>query len=223
MTYAQVVGDFFPVISALNCTSCNIPNGDTVAPYTTSDTTPTFNFTTDINAWCRIADQNWNYTTMGGTRNCTAGEGATSHICTLTAQDELNAANSSVYISCRDVGNNHPFNSSSGALEMEITGFASNASAAIDLGIQASTVWPQATVYSNQQVYLRDLNNNQVLATVDRVVAYGNQRWLLNYAEDANLLGLFNITPVVYVLDMKNMTFSQITPQVTAFINTTKT
>jgi len=208
-------GDIF--ISALNCTSCNPPTGDTVAPYTTNDTTPTFTFTTSDVASCRIADMNWNYTIMGSSRDCAGGQGTTSHTCTLTAQDELNAPTSYVHIGCSDGDTRY---ANSGALEMELTSFVNNASAAIDIGIQNSIVWPQATVYNDQQVYLRDLSNNQVLATIDRVVSYGNKRWLLNY-EDNTTLGLFNITPVVYVLDMKNLTFSQIRTLVAALINST--
>src|SRR3989344_4027929 len=71
----------------------------------------------------------------------------------------------------------------------------------IDLGIQQSSAWPEANVYNGQQVYLRNLNNDQILATVDRVVVYGNKRWIINYAlPNESLVGLtFNITPVVYV------------------------
>ncbi len=93
--------------------------------------------------------------------------------------------------------------------------------AALEAGIQASAVWPQATVYTNQQVYLHDLSNNQVLATVDRVVAYGNQRWLFNY-DTSTTAGLFNITPVVYSLELVNMTGPLIQQTVIDFISATK-
>ena len=79
-----------PVMTAMNCTSCG-DNGDSVSPFTTTDTTPTFNVTTDENAKCRIADVTLNYGEMGEVyRNCTPESSyGTSHICTLHPDDEL--------------------------------------------------------------------------------------------------------------------------------------
>ncbi len=82
-------------------------------------------------------------------------------------------------------------------------------------------MWPGASIYTNQQVYLRDLNNRQNLTTVDRVVVYGNQRWLINY-NNVTTLGLFNMSPVVYSLEISNGTLLQIETMITSFINTTK-
>lgn len=96
-----------PIIFKLNCTSCNIPNGDDESPYETEDTTPTFKFDTDENAWCAIDRDDKNYTAMGASKNCTSGEGTMSHICTLTTQDKFtNAGTNYLYISCKDSSGN---------------------------------------------------------------------------------------------------------------------
>ena len=212
-----------PEISNLNCTSCNPPVGDTVSPYTTTDTTPTFIFDTDVNSNCRIADEDLNHTGMGSSRNCTSGAGTKDHTCTLTVQDELVFPTDYVYIGCENSDNNaQGINSTSGALEMQLTDLINTSINAIDDGIQASAIWPGATVYNNQQVYLRDLSDNQLLTTVDRVAVSGNQRWLLNY-ENTTKIGLFNITPAVYVLDMINMSPYDIRISIETLINNTKT
>lgn len=211
-----------PTISAINCTSCNIPNGDIVSPYTTNDTTPTFTFSTNVAANCRVGDDDQNYSTMGSSRNCASGDGTTSHTCTLTVQDELVANPDYVFFGCQNAGDNSESAlSSSGALEVELTNLGDTIGNAIDSGIQNSLVWPGATVYNNQQVYLRNLANSQVLGTADRVVVYGNQRWIINY-DNTTALGLFNLTPAIYTLDLVNVSSTFVTAQVRVFINSTK-
>ncbi len=205
-----------PILSGFNCTSCNTPNGDTTSPYTTSDTTPTFTLSTDINSNCRVGKTNQSYNDFGDSRNC-SGQGAESHTCTLTSQDELTSATDYVWISCANLNNLSNWNSS-GALQMEITGVGENA---LDLGIQASVLGSSATVYNNQQAYLRSISNQQLVSTVDRIVVYGNQRWLLNL-DNTTALGLFNLSPAVYSGDFVNLTSSQIQHEVTALINGTK-
>jgi len=212
-----------PVVQApINCTSCNISFGDTSEPYTTSDTTPTFTFPTDIAANCRIDDANQNHSSMGSSRNCAGGQGTTSHTCTLTVQDELVASADEVFVACAGTGGDEATNSSARML-MDITGLSNTSTDAIDVGIQASAIWPGATVYTNQQVYLRNLNNSQVVGTVDKIAVYGNQRWLFNNALDGeSTLGLFNMTPVVYVLDLINTSSEEVKRQVSTLINATK-
>jgi hypothetical protein len=209
-----------PSLSNINCTS-TAPSGDTISPYTTDDTTPTFSFDTSVNSNCRIANTNLSYTAMSSNRSCTSGEGAKiGHICTLTNQDELITASPIIFVSCK---NSISADESSTALQMDIQNLNTNSSFAIQKGIEDSIIWPGVTVYDNQQVYLRNLQNNQVVGTVTKVAVYGNQRWIFNYAnESGTLLGLFNITPVVYVLEMKNISLSQIRGMVTAYINSTK-
>ncbi|MBI4738194.1 hypothetical protein HY772_01305 [Candidatus Woesearchaeota archaeon] len=211
-----------PNIASMNCTSCNIPFGDTTEPYTTSDTTPTFTFNTSVAANCSIADENWNYTTMGASRNCSSGDETLVHTCTLGVQDELIYKIDYVYISCANAVNNNQTWNATTMLLMDITGLEANTSNAIDNGIQHSSIWPGATVYNDQQVYLRSLNNNQLLTTVDRVAVFGNQRWILNY-ENTTTIGLFNISPAVYVIDLVNLSLSDIETHVANLINSTKT
>ncbi|MFH2028572.1 MAG: hypothetical protein ABIJ08_05510 [Nanoarchaeota archaeon] len=208
-----------PIISDVNCTSV-IPDGDAQSPYTTYDTTPTFSFTTDENAYCRISDEDQNYTTMGNSRNCSTGEGTTTHTCTISVEDELYIPTDYAYVACTDANGNENITSSK-ALLMDITDLETNTSKAIDLGIQSSTIW-STTVHNSQQIYLRDMDNNQLLTTVDRVAIFNSQRWLLNYVVDGSLLGLFNITPAIYVLDMTNISMTQIEHQVSGLINSTK-
>jgi uncharacterized protein (DUF1499 family) len=212
-----------PVVSAINCTSCDVPFGDNESPYTTSDTTPTFFFQTDVNANCRIGNVDQNYTALGDLRNCTSGEGTQAHTCSLTVPDELDSVQDYVYVGCINTANANESLLASATFEMNITDLSTNTSTAIDKGIQHSSIWPGATVYNNQQVYLRDLNNNQVLATVDRVAVFGNQRWIFNVGVDEEAqLGLFNITPAVYVLDLVNVSLGSIQTQVSGLINATK-
>lgn len=211
-------GGSIPVLTAINCTSCNSPQGDSVSPYTSADTTPTFTFNTDINSECRIGGEDQNFTTMGASRDC-GTTGVQSHICTLTVQDELISSTDYVYIGCTAENST----SSSGALEMDIQNLSSTVADGIDLGIQTSKIWPGATIYTDQKVYLRDLNNNQLVTTVDKIAVYGNQRWLINNAIDgASVLGLFNITPAVYTLDAVNESSSEMANKVSALINSTK-
>ena len=205
----------------LNCTSCNEPNGDTTPPYTTADTTPTFTFVTNPETSCRIANQNYSYTQMNTTRECTSGQGTSHHICTLQPIDELIYPTSYVYIAC----SSGLHENSSGALQMEITNLIVNSSIAIWWGIESSEIWPGATVYDNQKVYLRSINNSQLLITVDKVAAYGNQRWIFNYVteNETKINSLFNITPAVYVWQSWNLSLSEIQGQVSDYINSTKT
>jgi len=205
--------------SAINCTSCNIPFGDNVAPYTTSDTTPTFNFTTGVNANCRVDDSNINHSIM--VTNCTGGEGSTSHACTLHPDDTLVLTPTDyMYISCVSTTNGGLTNTTE--LEIDITSYDATAGDAIDLGIHSSKIWPGATIYSNQQVYLRNLANTQVTATVDRVAVYNNQRWIISY-DSSTPAGLsFNISPAVFVLDLINMSNESIVREISGYINRTK-
>jgi hypothetical protein len=169
---------------------------------------------------CRIGDTNNNYTTMSSSRDCDAGQNLSIHTCTLTVQDGLVDYNVSVYISC----NYNETNNATMSLPMLISSLElPNSTEAIMQGIENSVVGQGATIYSNQKVYLRLLNGTNMITTVNKVVAYGNQRWLINYVNaTGTTLGLFNITPVVYTLDMKNMTAKAIRANVTAFINSTK-
>ncbi|HEY4723116.1 MAG TPA: hypothetical protein VII92_14780 [Anaerolineae bacterium] len=91
--------DAVPVISAVNCTSCDVPIGDSSPPFATNDTTPTFSLSTDIEAHCRISGTNSSYTDMTLFRNCTTS-GSTDHICTVIASDAMTTDPDHAYITC---------------------------------------------------------------------------------------------------------------------------
>jgi len=77
------------------------------------------------------------------------------------APDELHT----IYISCiAGASEMNDFNVNS-ANQFNITIKKTlSASEAIVLGINSSVIWPGATIYTDQQVYVRDINNNQALA-----------------------------------------------------------
>ncbi len=208
-----------PVLTNINCTS----SGDSESPYTTHDTTPTFTFTTDVNANCRIGNVNFSYSNMGDARNCTEGQGAKSHTCTLPVSDGLSTSSAYVYIGCASSTSGEEGDNASVSLLMDITNLEVNNTLAIQYGVQASSIWPSATLYDNQQVYLRNAQGTELLTTVDVVAAYGNQRWLFHAGHDDDVfVGLFNISPAVYVFEMLNWSFAEIRSGVAEYIDETK-
>ncbi len=211
----------FPNISNILCTSCNVPFGSNTSPYVTDDTTPTFNFTTTVSANCSISNVGTNYSTMSSSEKCSTGEGTITHTCTLSSADEITYWNQTIYAACINAINASAAVSVS--LPMYITSLDTNATRYIVNGIGDSVIGAAARIYQNQQVYLRAINNSQLLATVNVVASYGNQRWLFNYANDTqSLLGLFNLSPAVYVLEFKNVSLTNIRLQTAAYINSTK-
>ncbi|MBI3036788.1 hypothetical protein HYY73_03500, partial [Candidatus Woesearchaeota archaeon] len=92
---------------------------------------------------------------------------------------------------------------------------------AIEAGINSSI--PTATKYKEQQVYVRNLSNNQTLGTFDWVAAFGSQRWVLNYiTAGESYVRAPNLTTAVYVLEIADKTTLQITDEVSKLINATK-
>ncbi len=92
---------------------------------------------------------------------------------------------------------------------------------AIELGINSSL--PSAAKYSSQQVYVRNVSNNQTLGRFDWVASYGSQRWLFNYiTAGESYVRAPNLTTAVYVLEITSKTSAQITDQVSKLINATK-
>jgi len=213
-----------PNILFYNCTSCDPPNGDNESPYTTDDTTPTFNIITNKNALCRISNADENYTTMGTSRNCSPESVAsTNHVCTLKVQDEITVADSYVYISCIDEFGYENKTSNSGPLHVQIRNNENSTDEAILHGIHNSSVWPGATIYVDQQVYVRDLNNNQAFGTFDYVAVYENQRWGFNFISDneTSIGSFYNLSPIFYFLEM-SLSGTTITSEVSKLINQTK-
>lgn len=208
------------IISAVNCTSCNAPVGDVTSPFTTADTTPTFRFSTDRNTYCRIHNQEQNFTTMGSGRDCGV-TGLTSHTCTLMPEDGLSITNSSyVYIGCSAAESSN----SSAKFQMQLTDFEPYTGVAIEKGINASRA-SSAAIYADQQVYVRTILNQQVTATFDRVAVFGAQRWAFSYRlENESSIGAFyNISPAFFFLELTNLSSQQLSHQVGSLINVTKT
>jgi len=216
-----------PVISLYNCTSCSPP--DTVEPFNTTDTTPTFKITTNEDALCAIADVDKNYTAMVdgaySYRNCT-NTGGQQHNCTLHPNDALILNETDyVYFGCRDNSGNENLTSTSGPQEISMTTaeVETEGESAIRAGIDTSAIGPSPTIYDNQRVYIRNLNNVQKTGIFDRLAFYGNKRWAFNYITSIEdpIDGLFNITPAFYTAEYQETTYQLINDSVRKMINET--
>ncbi len=228
ITYTPAAPDTTPPeLSLYNMTSeggegCTNWRTDKTNPCSTGDTTPTVSLTTNENAFCAIGVSNLNYTNMGSSRNCTGGEGTMDHTCTLTPQDELTFEDSTIYISCKDSSGNENLTSSSGALSLTITGLEAVSEATIGVGVQ-NALLSGYTNYTNQQIYARKLDGTQDFGTFDWVAKKGNKVWAFNHiTKGEEHVGMFNLTPVLYVLEMANITNSTIINTVELMINATK-
>jgi hypothetical protein len=202
-----------PHLSNVNCSS----SGDTIAPYTTADTTPTFKFETNISAYCRMSAINQSFLSMNSSDDCQT-TGGLNHTCSLSPSHELTLPSTSVYVACANIWNTS--SESVVEFEMNITGLDTNATNQILYGIEDSSIYASMDVYENQQVFLRNLNNDQFVGTVDAVGTYADQRWIINYDESGQV-GLFNLSPSVYSLDLFNITVTSIASVVTDFIDGT--
>ena len=224
-----------PSITYYNLTSsdngCESWNTNKNTACSTSSVTPTLQFNTNKNAWCAIAGSssstafNINYTDIGSSRNCTgpaSGEGGTSHLCTLTNQDELVYDTSYLFISCKDSSNNQNKTSTSGALKLSITGLEVAGRNSIGVGIQ-NALLSGYTNYTDLQIYARNLSNAQVKGTFDRAAKKGTKLWAFNRigVSDSHV-NMFNLTPVLYTLELANKTSSNITLEVEKLLNATK-
>lgn len=202
--------------------SCTYWNTNTSNPCTTSDIAPSIYFNTSESAFCAIGVNNFNYTAMGSSRNCTVGEGTTEHQCDLTPQDELVYEDSIVYLSCKDSSGNMNTTSTSGPLSLIITGLEAGGDNAIGTGIQ-NALLSGYTNYTEVQIYARNLANNQTRGTFDRMTKKGSKVWAFNYVTKGQQhVNMFNLTPVLYVLEMSNITNTNITKTVETMINATK-
>lgn len=96
-----------------------------------------------------------------------------------------------------------------------------SARTAIQNGIISSI--PSATIYTDQQIYVRYLNGTQMLGTFDKVAVYGNQRWAFNaiFGSDS-FTNMMNITPSFYVWEgNSSLSDGQIQVRVETLINST--
>jgi hypothetical protein len=204
----------------LGCTNWNTDKNNACE---TSDTTPTVLINTSEKAFCRIGVSDLNYTDMGISRNCTGG-GTKKLTCTLILQDELTQETSYIYIGCKDKSENENLTSTSGALKLSLATSDAESSArdAIESGIQ-NTLLSGYTLYTDQKIYARNSANNQSIGVFDKVVKWMNKIWSFNYITGADVrVNMFNITPVLYTLELENKSISQITNEVELLINTTK-
>jgi len=217
-----------PGITSYNMTSsggCTNWNVDKNNPCTTSNTLPIVSFATNESAFCRIGVTNVNYTSMGNTRDCLTGEGTIQHTCTLTQQDQLTQQDSFIYLSCKDTTNNENPASTSGALALTISGLPADETqgvAAIETGISNALV-SGYTIYQNQKIYVRGLDGTQSYGTFDGVAKWNGKIWAFNYITGLdNMMGMLNMTPVLYVLELANLSTAAITSNVQATITSTK-
>lgn len=109
-----------PVLSDINCTSCVDDPTPNVAPYTTTDISPTFTFTTDINADCKFYTADQNHTTMPSDALC-SGDGTTSHTCTLNESGGYRVTDivEKLYFACASGGYENATSSTPDGIEMD--------------------------------------------------------------------------------------------------------
>lgn len=100
---------------------------------------------------------------------------------------------------------------------------------AIQQGILNSSISSSSPVIiSDGQVYVVNLSStfNQSLGKFDVVVVNGTQTWAFNYVTQndptSNFTHMVNMPEALYVLEMANITYTQIRQQVTNFIEATK-
>ncbi|MEK6839605.1 MAG: hypothetical protein AABX72_01575, partial [Nanoarchaeota archaeon] len=92
---------------------------------------------------------------------------------------------------------------------------------AITQGILNAT--STAVIHTEQQVYTRSVSGTQQLGRFDRVAVFNNQRWAFNYiTAGESFTNMNNITTNFYVLELTDLFPSDITAQVSTFINATK-
>lgn len=221
-----------PEITYYNLTNgngCEVWNTNKNSACNTTSATPTVQFNTNEGAWCAIAASTYgtldkNYTDMGSSRNCTgaaAGESTTSHLCTVTLQDEIVYEPTYIYISCKDANNHQNKTSTSGALNISVT-VEQNARDAMEAGIRNS-LSSSYTIYTDQKIYARNSANQQGVGTFDKVVKWLTKIWAFNrIGATENNVNLFNITPVFYNLEIANKTATYIENQTALVINSTK-
>lgn len=82
---------------------------------------------------------------------------------------------------------------------------------------------PTATIHDSQQVYTRNVSGTQQLGRFDKLAVYGSQRWAFNYITiGESFMNMNNLSTTFFVLEMTDLTTSQITTFVENFINGTK-
>lgn len=94
---------------------------------------------------------------------------------------------------------------------------------AIEQGLNNS-ILTSYNIFTDQQIYVRYLNNTQRKGTFDKVAIQDNQTWAFNCITEGesftNIAGLYNNTLVIW--ENQTLTTDQITQQVETLINQTK-
>jgi hypothetical protein len=226
---ASTGGGAIPNILTYNMTSeggegCTNWNTDKSNACTTSDTTPTIAITTDETAYCAIGIEDLNYTGLGESGGCIGG-GSQVHTCTLNAEDVLTQETSFVYIGCKaSVGGFENSSSTSGSLKISIltSDLERYGRDAIESGIE-NALGSGYTLYSDQKLYARNSANDQGVGVFDKIVKWMNKIWAFNFLTgNDTATNLFNISPVLYVLEMTNTTNSSVNLTVYNLILDTK-
>lgn len=92
---------------------------------------------------------------------------------------------------------------------------------AIEEGITNSVLSSPETE-TDQQVYIRYLNNDQSLGSFDKFVSEGNQTWVFNYVTtNESYTNISSLGNIVNVWENESLTYSEIVNQVESFINST--
>jgi len=198
--------------------SCTSPTpDDTEAPYATSDVTPTFTFTSNYEAWCRISDEDLGYDSMA--HNC-SGEGTLSHTCTLHDNDALTGAGTQyVHVACTDGAFPHNVTNNYDLELYILTANETEARAAIEAGI--NNALPASSVFTDQQIYVIYDDDSQSLVSFDKVAVHGNQYWAFNYVSGDINDSTQSVGTTLYSWINWSLTTDQITSQVQSLIEAT--
>jgi len=192
----------------------------------TTDPTPTVTFITGVTSNCSIGRSDWNYSVMVANDSDTkCGTVDTINMtCTLPSTKALTSGSQNLYLSCVGANGAQSNTSTSGALNITwLAGSSIESLARTTIETAANNVLVNPGIYTNQQVYLRRVNGTQQLATFDKVVVYGTQRWAINYLTGSDTYtGIKNLTPVLYVYESTNMTMSQLQTDIETLFTSTK-
>ena len=79
------------------------------------------------------------------------------------------------------------------------------------------------TIYTDQQIYIRYLDNIQKTSKFDKVVTLNNQTWAFNYITINETLGnMSSLKNIVNIWENSTLTYNEIVTQVQNYINGTK-
>ena len=127
-----------------------------------------------------------------------------------------------IYISCKNTDGSQNRTSTSGALKITIQNDENLKRDSIAAGVQSALSSGYA-IYTDQRIYARNSANSQAIGAFDKVVKWMNKIWAFNTLNGADAAtNMFNITPVLYILDLNDTNSSQVESNVRQFILNTK-